>query len=845
MMRLAWEQIKHAPGRLAAVLVAVALSAAMLAGTVVFSATSNASMAATTAAPLKPADLVIDTNGKDSSGLSPDWADQVLDDSGIRKQIAAASPYLAATFTAYGQQARGSASVYSISSDPTLRWFGLKQGRWPTGDGEVVVSQDTANQLGVQTGGTITLKTKNGVTHTVTVVGINDVTFKPLTGTDYALYADPTFFGEAAPGDLLVKLKDPNQAAALLPRLARAAEAQGFAAFTGVDMTRQAAAMLAGGSTQLTVIMAVFALIATLCAMMVISGTYRTLIAQRARDIAMLRLIGARRSAVRAMVLAEAFLTGIVGVVIGGVLGAGGAYAAMVATGQAYGGFAANPALLVGVLALAVAATVIAAWMSVRHATRIPPIRALDTAASENSNAVNDVGVEHHRAVLCVAAGLVLAVFGVALLWLGADRHAMPSALVGGLALAAGLVFALPVVMAALMPAAGRILTVCGLSGRLAASNLTANARRAGSAVTAVAFGVTLIAALASAAATGQATIMADNEHRYPISAALATPDGTALSDKALRSTGEMTDAAGAYPVRTAAIDHAPDGGKATPQVLEIIPDQATSVFAADDDRHPARNGVDPSTPVALVHPRYMKAIGVAVGERIDLEIAGIPLTVIAQPSQLTESPRLAIIITDSQLATLSQGDQLASQLATSQVWFKASPGTSRAQLASQVNRLAVLDPDATVSGGIAESADILNVLNLLLTLSYAMLAVTVLISLAGLTNQLALAITERSREISMLRALGTRRGVIRGSIAWEALVQTVLGTAVGLVVGLPLGVAGVKAQIGGMTRWFEVSLPWTQVVVLAVILIIAGLLASVIPARHATRIQPAQGLTS
>ncbi|NMM94363.1 FtsX-like permease family protein [Bifidobacterium oedipodis] len=845
MMRLAWEQIKHAPGRLAAVLIAVVLSAAMLAGTVVFSATSNASMAASTAAPLKPADLVIDANGKDSGGLDSDWADQILDDSGIREQVAATSPYLAATFTAYGQQARGSASVYSISSEPTLRWFGLKQGRWPTGNGEVVISQDTADQLGIRSGDTITLKATDGMTRTVAVVGINDVTFKPLTGTDYALYADPAFFGDTVPGDLLVKLKDPNQATALLPRLAHSAEAQGFAAFTGADMTRQAAAMLAGGSTQLTVIMAVFALIATLCAMMVISGTYRTLIAQRARDIAMLRLVGARRSAVRAMVLAEALFTGIIGAVIGGVLGAGGAYAAMVATGQAYGGFAANPALLVGALALAVASTVIAAWTSVRHATRIPPIRALDAAASETSKVSDDGRLEHRRAMLCAAIGLVLAVLGVALLWLGADRHAMPLALVGGLALAAGLVLALPVMMAALMPAAGRILTVGGLSGRLAASNLMANARRAGSTITAVAFGVTLIAALASAAATGQATIMSDNEHRYPISAALATPDGTTLSDKVLRRTGEVTDAAGTYPVRTATIDHAPDGGKATPQVLEVIPDQAASVFAADDDWHPARDGADSAMPVALVHPRYMKAIGAAAGEQIDLEVAGMPFTVVAQPSQLTESPRLAVIITDAQLAALPQGEQLTSQLVTSQVWFKARLGTSRAQLAAQVNRLAVADPEATVSGGIAESADILNVLNLLLTLSYAMLAVTVLISLAGLTNQLALAITERSREISMLRALGTRRSVIRGSIAWEALVQTVFGTAVGLVVGLPLGVAGVKAQIGGMTRWFAVSLPWAQVAVLAVVLIVAGLIASVIPARHATRIQPAQGLTS
>ena len=133
----------------------------------------------------------------------------------------------------------------------------------------------------------------------------------------------------------------------------------------------------------------------------------------------------------------------------------------------------------------------------------------------------------------------------------------------------------------------------------------------------------------------------------------------------------------------------------------------------------------------------------------------------------------------------------------------------------------------------------------MLLMLSYAMLAITVTISLTGLANQLALSVIERTNEISMLRALGTRRGAIRMSIAIEALALTVIGTVIGLLVGLPLGLAGVKAQIGGMTGQFTTRLPWGQISVLIPVILIAGLLASTIPARNATRIQAAQGLTS
>ncbi|MBW3092567.1 FtsX-like permease family protein [Bifidobacterium sp. 82T10] len=90
-----------------------------------------------------------------------------------------------------------------------------------------------------------------------------------------------------------------------------------------------------------------------------------------------------------------------------------------------------------------------------------------------------------------------------------------------------------------------------------------------------------------------------------------------------------------------------------------------------------------------------------------------------------------------------------------------------------------------------------------------------------------------------------TNGGVIRTEIVIEALTLTIVGTLVGLLVGLPLGIAGVKAQIGGMTNQFTTQLPWTQIGALIPVILIAALLAAVIPARNATRIQPAQGLTS
>lgn len=131
MIRVAWAQIRHSPSRLLAVLLAVVLSAMMLAGTVVFQATSTASMATVTAAPLRPVDVIIDPGDADVKSLKPSWAEDVLAKANVGGKVRATAPYYAATVTTYGSAARGTANVYSVSRDPSLRWFGLESGDWP------------------------------------------------------------------------------------------------------------------------------------------------------------------------------------------------------------------------------------------------------------------------------------------------------------------------------------------------------------------------------------------------------------------------------------------------------------------------------------------------------------------------------------------------------------------------------------------------------------------------------------------------------------------------------------------------------------------------------------------
>jgi putative ABC transport system permease protein len=175
--------------------------------------------------------------------------------------------------------------------------------------------------------------------------------------------------------------------------------------------------------------------------------------------------------------------------------------------------------------------------------------------------------------------------------------------------------------------------------------------------------------------------------------------------------------------------------------------------------------------------------------------------------------------------------------------WGVASAGFDRTALADRVNAVAAGDAKVEVGGGITEGRDIANVLSILLGLSLGMLAVTVIIALLGIANLLGLSVIERTREMALLRALGTRRARLRAMLAIEAVTITLVGTAVGIVIGVPVGMVGVVAAVGRAAEPV-IRLPWSQLVLVLLVGAVTGVLASLAPARRATRIPPAEGLT-
>ncbi|MBQ1075824.1 FtsX-like permease family protein [Micromonospora sp. C31] len=810
---LAWAQVRTYPARLLAIIAAVLLATGFLAATATFAATSGEGLRLTAAAPLTTADIVLDA---ESSVRDPGWYRAVADVPGVRT----VDPQFARTVNVFGGDRRGSANVQSIAATPEIRWFHLDHGSWPNGTGQVVADQRTLDDLGVSVGGQLTFRQGDKQPVTVTVTGSTDLGFRPLTGSSFRFYADPSFFAGDVPPAALATVDDPDHLAATIDAVDRALP-PGASAMSAAAAADQAAARFAGGNTQLVVLMMAFAAVALLASVLVIANTFHVVIVQRVRQIALLRLVGGHRGQASRVLLAEATIAGAVGATAGAAAGVAVGYLGADLLDISGGGLRVNPLALVGSVLVGVLATLAAAWFPARRATRVPPVRALQEAAEPPAGAVRGGRRLVVGAVVTVVAAAVLAVAGI-----GAS---LPLALVGGLLLAVGLLIALPRLIAVLLPSVTWLLERFGVAAGLAGSSLSQNARRTAAAAMAVVVGSALIACLAVAATTGRATIDADLEARYPVAVSART-DGGPISGDTVRRLAAVPELSVASTVATVDARFS-DGGKATPAQLAALPTALAGTLAPE-------LAASAGPPTVLLPAAYLAARGLSDGSPVSVGVGNRTLQFIAHASRLAD--------TTGQLLGVTSADALTAQgvaAVPTTVWAVARPGFDRALLADRVNAVAASDPAVELGGGITEGSDIADVLAILLGLSLAMLGVTVIIALLGIANLLGLSVIERTQEMALLRALGTRRGRLRAMLAIEAVTITLVGAAAGVVIGVPVGLVGVTATVGA-TATPVIRLPWGQLGLLLLAAVVTGVLASVAPARRATRISPAQGLT-
>lgn len=712
-------------------------------------------------------------------------------------------------------------------------------GRVPRARGEIAVDEGYAKRAKVSIGQRVEVSTPTGL-HPATLVGIfkfgdsgslGGTTLTAATVADAQDWLDlrgrvTTIAVAGTTGTDPVSIK--QRIIAKLP-------ADRFRVETGVESADRQATEVNNNIGFLRIVLSVFALVAILVGSFVIFNVFSITIMQRIREIAMLRTIGATRGQLRRSVLIEALILGVVASLVGialGLLLAVGLKAAFSAAGIGLPTAALRVRATTVAIPLLVgtAATVLAAVIPSIRATRIPPVAALREGAvlpkSRLSRYVPLFGVlATLGGVALVASGFVSeASIGRRLQTIG----------LGAALIVIGIGLAMRLMIRPLARIVGAPLAaVFGTSASIARQNATRDTTRTASTATALMIGVGLVVFIAvfvhgfkvSIFDALDRTLKADevsiNENFSPM------PIG--VVDVA-RRTPSVAAALGVETVETQV-----NGSNATMSAID--PAAAPELVRFD-----WRNGGSDATLAtlgtdgAVVEEGFAKDRSLGVGSRFNvLSIDGQRVTFTVRG--VYHDPQLftGYTVSDAALRRLTSKPLVAVMLT------KLRPGVDLAAGTQELrDALAASYPTVKVRTK-QEHKDFVNTtLSTFLNVFYALLALSVVISLIGVVITLLLAIYERTREIGMMRAIGTTRRQVRAMVLHEGVITCLIGAIVGLGVGLLLGWLIIT---GLADEGLSFAVPYGALVAVLIFAILAGLAAALLPAHRAAALRPLDAL--
>jgi putative ABC transport system permease protein len=712
----------------------------------------------------------------------------------------------------------------SVNGKPIIT---LTSGSLPDAPSEIALDVDTARKAGYGVGDRVRLVTPGTPpTLTAEVVGLVEFGSGGLNGATLTLFdvhfmQDRFFDGKdvystislnAADGVSQTQLRD--AAAKVLP--------PGVVARTGDTLVKSNKAQLDKFLGFLNTFLLVFAGVSLVVGTFLIINTFSILVAQRSRELALLRALGASRRQVNVSVLIEAVVVGLFGSTVGlgiGYLLARGLQALFGALGfdLSRAHFPVNLRTIVASYAVGLVVTVVAAYLPARRASSIPPVAALrdDVAMPESSL---------RRRLL---AGVGLIVVGVAGMTVGLMRgHNLGLLLIGfGM-------LAILVGVSLLSPWLGRPLTrgfeigyrrLFGTVGVLAAQNSLRNPRRTAATASALMIGLTLVALMSilgrSATASTDAAVARSLTSQLVVSNVVGTPFSTDIA-RQVRAVPGVRDVAQFRSAFAQVRGRGAFVGAADPADLGLalaVPVRRGSLLA-----------LRPGT-VALTQ-RSATRDGVTLGDTLPMKFqAGtVPLKVVAIFDSSGALPANYLVTPD----TLVKGGL---EPLDSILFVTTRDASSTPAVRTQVQRIIKPLPTVTVKDPAQFAEEQKQQINLFLYFIYALLGLAVIIAVLGIINTLALSVIERTREVGLLRAVGLSRRQLRRMVRLESVIVAVLGAVLGVLMGIAFGVALQRAIAD---RGVDVlAIPWLQLVIFVALAAVAGVLAAVLPARRAARL--------
>ncbi|MEU1625726.1 FtsX-like permease family protein [Streptomyces sp. NPDC020096] len=833
-------------GRMALSAVAVLLSVGFVCGTLVFTDTVNATfdkLFATTSADLtvKPKDA---GNGNNTDGGPPvtlpaATVERIAAEPGVKNAFG-----VAASTTVTLVDPKTNKNIGPTSGAPTIasNWtvtpnaaLKLTSGQAPKGPGQALLDADTANKAHLGIGDEVKVMSAYG-TFTQKITGI--ATFQTTN-----------------PGAAMVFLDTPTAQHELLGEsgVFTSVDAYGDGSRTNDQLKSQAVAGLGGGYQVQTKAEAAaenkstvgsflnvmkdsmlgFAGIAVLVGIFLIVNTFSMLVAQRTREIGLMRAIGASRRQVNRSVLIEAVLLGVLGSALGVAGGIGIAMGLM----QLMNGMGmhldtseltvkwSTPAVgaAVGILV-----TVVSAYLPARRAAKISPMAALRDAGS--SQATNK------STALRSVIGLVLTGAGAAsLVASGAAKVAATGSMflaIGVLLTLVGFIVIGPLLAAGVVRVLGAVtLRPFGPIGRMAQRNALRNPRRTGATAAALMIGLALVSGLSVVGSSMVASASEQIDKSVGADFIISTDSGAFTPDvvKAVKSTqglGHVTEYK-AVPVTLSLAD-----GTKAKQTLT-----ATDSTYADDLRVPVVSGrvKDAYTTGGMtVGEAFAKDHGLKLGDTVGVAFPGgrtADLKIAAVTSKKTSFEQGSMFVgLDTARKYVPSG-----LLPQDVMLFATAADHKHAQPAYDALKASVRDfPQVQVRNQADYKKLLQDQLGQLLNLVYGLVGLAIIVAVLGVVNTLALSVVERTREIGLMRAIGLSRRQLRRMIRLESVVIALFGAVIGLGLGMGWGTAAQKLL--ALQGLGTLAIPWSTIGTVFVGAAVVGLLAALAPAFRASR---------
>jgi putative ABC transport system permease protein len=570
-----------------------------------------------------------------------------------------------------------------------------------------------------------------------------------------------------------------------------------------------------------------FAVVACVVAAFVIYNTFNILVAQRGREFALLRCVGAARRQVVSALLVESAAIGVVGALAGLGLGTGVAqvlFGSMNALGADLPrhDIVFTPTPFVVAVALGVVVTVCSAAIPALRASRVAPVAALRTAATA------DVRTPRRRRLL-IAAGALTGLIGTALTVLGMNapdpQVATLTVIAGGIVNFLALLIVSPLWVAPLVSFVGWLPgRLFGPTVRLGALNARRNPGRTAATTAALTIGVGLMASATVLVATVQRTATRQIETSFPVDYVLQSAEvGAAragIAAEVATRLRERPEFAGVWRIRTDVATLPGDSGR---QIR----------LASTDPVGPTRPALragswDRFGPGAAIVANGQAAVGDRLTVRGSSGVGAslVVIGVLAEPLRLGD-----VIVAWSDLGPLLSGP---AAVRDEQVMVRAAPGVSPTRSREVLEEVLADQPTVVVSASAAWRAQITDSVNQIIAIVAGLLAFAVVIALIGIVNTLSLSVFERTRESAIGRALGLTRGQLRLMLLVEALLMAVVGAVVGVAYGVLYGWATTSVVFTGIEPLL--SFPVGNLLAYIGIAVLAGAAASVWPARHAAR---------